>query len=83
METGYVLLTILLVVALVAGACLFIWRFKNAQKQTDTQGMLNIVYDEFGKNPQLVLALYDQVEVVAGQKQVLFDVNIIRQDSRK
>ena len=53
------------------------------KKQQDTQGMLNIVYDENGRNPQLLLALYDQVEDVANQKQVLFDVNIIHQNSRK
>lgn len=56
---------------------------KNKTKKTETQGMLNIIYDQFGENPQLVLALYDPVEVVAEQEQVLFDVNIIRQDSRK
>ena len=56
---------------------------KNKVKPTESQGMLNIVYDQFGGNPQLVLALYDQVEIVAGQEQVLFDVNIIYQDSRK
>lgn len=56
---------------------------KKSKTQQDTQGMLNIVYDENSRNPQLVLALYDQVEDVATQKQVLFDVNIIRQDSRK
>ena len=52
-------------------------------KQQDTQGMLNIVYDENDRNPQLLLALYDRVEDVASKKQVLFDVNIIRQNSRK
>jgi hypothetical protein len=56
---------------------------KKKTKKTEPQGMLNIIYDEFGNDPQLVLALYDQVETVAGQEQVLFDVNIIYQDSRK
>ena len=56
---------------------------KRKTKEPDTQGMLNIVYDQFGGNPQLVLALYDPVEVVAGLEKVLFDVNIIHQDSRK
>ena len=56
---------------------------KKKNKKTEPQGMLNIIYDEFGSNPQLVLALYDQVEIVAEQEQVLFDVNIIHQDSRK
>lgn len=56
---------------------------KNKTKMTDVQGMLNVVYDQFGSNPQLVLALYDPVETVAGQEQVLLEVNIIHQDSRQ
>ena len=83
METGFVVLAILLVVALIAGAGLIIWRIKAKQNDVGTYGMLNVVYDEHGGNPQLVLALYDPVEVVANKKQVLFDVNIIHQDSRK
>ena len=83
METGFVVLAILLVVALIAGAGVIIWRIKAKQNDAGTYGMLNVVYDEHGSNPQLVLALYDPVEVVANKKQVLFDVNIIHQDSRK
>lgn len=66
------------------GSLALVYLFLGKRKtRQDTQGMLNIICDENGRNPQLVLALYDQVEEVATQKQVLFDVNIIEQNSRK
>ena len=82
MDTGLTILAIVLV-AVLAGLYLLIWRNKSKTKLEDTQGMLNVVYDGSGNNPQLVLALYDPVETIINQKQVLFDVNIIHQDSRK
>ena len=83
MEVGVITLVSILFIGAFGAACIFILRRKSKIKQTDTCGMLNVVYDESCENPQLVLALYDPVEVVANQKQVLFDVNIIHQDSRK
>lgn len=80
MEAWIMVIAIGLGVGVLATVYLFLGKTKTRQ---DTQGMLNIVYDENSKNPQLVLALYDQVEDVATQKQVLFDVNIIKQNSRK
>lgn len=80
MEALIIVVAIGVAIGIVAVVYLSLGKTK---KQQDTQGMLNIVYDENGRNPQLLLALYDQVEDVAKQKQVLFDVNIIHQDSRK
>lgn len=80
MEVWIMVITIGLGVGSLALLYLFLGKRKTRQ---DTRGMLNIIYDENGRNPQLVLALYDEVEIVAGQKQVLFDVNIIEQNSRK
>ena len=73
-----------IVIGLGFGSLAMLYLFLGRTKtQRDTQGMLNIIYDENSQNPQLVLALYDEVEDVATQKQVLFDVNIIGQNSRK
>ena len=73
-----------IIIGLVVGSLALVYLFLGKRKtRQDTQGMLNIIYDENSRNPQLVLALYDEVEIVAGQKQVLFDVNIIGQNSRK
>ena len=81
MEAGFIIIAIVLCIA---GAVIVALLSDRARKkQQDTQGMLNIVYDDFGGSPQLVLALYDPVETVVGQKQVLFDVNIIHQNSQK
>ena len=83
METGFIVLGIVVIVITIAGFYILVRHNDHKSRLKDTYGMLNVVYDESGGNPQLVLALYDPVEVVADQKQVLFDVNIIRQDSRK
>jgi hypothetical protein len=80
MEAWIMIIAIGLGVGTLALVYLFLGKRNTRQ---DTQGMLNIIYDENSRNPQLVLALYDEVEIVAGQKQVLFDVNIIEQNSRK
>ena len=82
MEAGFVIMAIVLIVIAVVGLYLFI-NGKLKTKPKDIHGMLNIVYDEFSKDPQLMLALYDPVEEVVGQKQVLFEVNVIRQNSQK
>ena len=89
MEAGFIVIVIVLIVAAVVGMCLHINRRsqvnsgKSKTQQLDIQGMLNIVYDELGRDPQLVLALYDPVENIINEKQVLFEVNIIRQNSQK
>lgn len=82
MEAGLLVVAIVLFVVAIAGLYLFVNR-KARTKQKTIHGMLNIVYDEFNKDPQLMLALYDPVEEIVGQKQVLFEVNIIRQNSQK
>ncbi len=86
MEAGFITMAIILVVAAVAGLYVVVKKRLVGGSKTklkDIHGMLNIVYDESGENPQLMLALYDPVETVVGQKQVLFEVNVIRQNSQK
>lgn len=82
METGFAILVIVLISSVLVGAYFLMTRKKKNVK-TDAKGMLNIVYDEYDENPQMALVLYDQVESVIDQEQVLFDVNVIRQNSRK
>ena len=86
MEAGFIVMAIILIVAAVAGLCVIVKkRLISGSKTKDEgiHGMLNIVYDEFSENPQLMLALYDPIEEVVGQKQVVFEVNIIKQNSQK
>ena len=80
MEAGFITMAIAL--AICALIIVYLLSDKIRKKEV-TQGMLNIVYEENNRNPQLVLALYDPVEDVTARKTVLFDVNIIRQNSQK
>lgn len=81
MEAGIVIMAIVLIVA--AAGLYFAVKSGGKKKQKELHGMLNVVYDEFNENPQLMLALYDPVEDIVGRKQVLFEVNVIRQNSQK
>ena len=86
MEAGFIIMAIVLIVAAIAGLCFVVEKRLiggSKMKDKDVHGMLNIVYDESSENPQLMLALYDPIEEVAGQKQVVFEVNIIKQNSQK
>ena len=82
MEAGLLVVAIVLILIAIVGLYWFVNSKTRMNKKT-IHGMLNIVYDEFSKDPQLMLALYDPVEEVVGQKRVLFEVNVIRQNSQK
>lgn len=79
MEAGFIALAVVMtVLGIVFG--MFVERSKI--KRRETQGILNIAYDEHDA-PGLFLALSVPVEDIASKKLAIFSVNVLRQNSHE
>ena len=82
METGLIIIAIVLVIAcLVLVGYLFVR--KNVSPQQEPKGILHVNCQDASRNPELFLALTVPVEDVMSKKQILLDVNVIRENSQK
>lgn len=82
MEAGLIAL-IVLVVILGVGTVVYMLTRKAGSKSRSTIGILHVTCRDSDGEPGLFLALNVPVEEIISEKQVLLDVNVIRQNSQK
>lgn len=80
METGFIVLVILVAVICLAVG---IHIGKRTPKRQEVQGVLNIDRGESDTSPYLFLQLEVPIEDIINRKQALFDVIVFRSNSQK
>ena len=80
METGFIVLA---VVGMLVGIVVGLVIGKIGQKPNRTQGVIYAYYDDDNDKPSLLLEYCVPIDDIASRKRVIFDVTVIRKDSRK
>ena len=81
METGFVVL--IAIVALAIGVAIGIVITNFRKKKNGAYGDIYVYYDDSKISPTLLLDCGVNIDDIAAQKQVAFNVIVIHQDSRK
>jgi hypothetical protein len=75
METGFIILVAITVLALVT---IFILGFVKKKKPDETQGIIYAYCNESGTDPSLLLEYSVPINDITSRKRVTFDVKVIR-----
>lgn len=80
MESGFI---VLIAVALLLGVVIGMSIARVLKKPAETKGVIYVYYSEHEDKPSLLLEYGASIDDIASQKQVMFDVDVIRQNSHK
>ena len=76
METGFVVLLVIL--SIVVGAVIGVFIHRHRKKLYKPQGTIYAYYDDDNSNPSLLLEYGVPIDDIASRKQVVFNVSVIR-----
>lgn len=76
METGFVVLLVIL--SILVGAIIGVFIERHRKKLYKSQGTIYAYYDDDNSNPSLLLEYSVPIDDIASRKQVVFNVSVIR-----
>lgn len=82
MEAGFIVIAIVLCII---GICGVVWLLnrKSTTQPKDVHGVLHVDYSDPNNGPYLFLVPEVSIEDIASEKQVVFRVSVVRQNSLK
>ena len=83
METGFIIATVALIAVVIFFAVVTLVGNKKTTKTRKYNGVLNVYHDNQSDDPRLLLTDLDSIEDIVSRKQVIFNVNVIKQNSQE